>query len=147
MAPGFQVKPGADESQLGRAWTLDGILNAVRKVETGGARDEGRQADGDGGLAIGPFQIHRAYWQDAGLPGTFDDCRDSEYAQSVVLAYWRRYCPKALSELNAEVLARIHNGGPTGNRKEATRKFWRKVEMVLDANRTDFDESAIHPSR
>jgi len=117
------------------AWSLDEILSAVREVETGGEPDEGRRATGDGGLAIGPFQIHRAYWQDAGIRGAFEDCRDPEYARAVVLAYWRRYCPRALDELEAEVLARVHNGGPRGARLESTLAFWCKVERALEVDR------------
>jgi hypothetical protein len=129
------VLSGAVHPVRQAGWTVDEILSAVRFVETGGAPDEGRCAVGDGGRAIGPFQIHRAYWQDAGLPGAFEDCRDPEYARAVVLAYWRRYCPRALDDLDAEALARVHNGGPTGDRRESTRGFWRKVEGVLEASR------------
>lgn len=110
---------------------LDRILDALRAVETGGSADQGRHAVGDGGKAIGPLQIHRAYWRDAGVPGRYADCRDPQYARAVVLAYWRRYCPAALESLDAEVLARVHNGGPGGHRRKCTRAFWRKVEREL----------------
>jgi hypothetical protein len=119
----------------GTEWTLDEILAALRHVETGGAPDDGRNAIGDGGRAIGPYQIHQAYWQDAGLPGAFEDCRDPSYARAVVLAYWQRYCPRALSDLDAETLVRIHNGGPKGDKKEATFGFWRRVETTLVTGR------------
>jgi hypothetical protein len=124
-------------SRSDRAWTLNQILVALRFVETGGTQDEGRHAVGDGGAAIGPFQIHRAYWKDAGVPGAFDDCRDLDYARAVVVSYWRRYCPRALQALDAEVLARIHNGGPTGCQKTATLKFWRRVERELANQRAE----------
>lgn len=124
------------ESAARTDWTIGEILTALRQVETGGAADDGRHAVGDGGRAIGPLQIHRAYWQDAGLPGSFEDCRDPDYARAVVLAYWRRYCPRALSDRDAEVLVRIHNGGPKGDRKSSTDGFWRKVEgALLEAQR------------
>lgn len=129
---GFEVRTAASET----TWDLEEILAALRQVETGGAPDGGRWAVGDGGQAIGPFQIHRAYWQDAGLRGDFEDCRDLDYARAVVLAYWQRYCPRALSDLDAEVLVRIHNGGPAGDRKESTRSFWGKVERALEAGRS-----------
>ncbi len=112
-------------------YSLDEILTALRKVETGGERNEGRHATGDGGVAIGPYQIHRAYWIDARLPGRFEDCRDPRYARAVVIAYWRRYCPKALVELDAQTLTRVHNGGPDGHREDCTLKFWRKVDREL----------------
>ena len=123
-------------------WTLEEILDAVRVVETGGEKHGGRRSTGDGGSAIGPYQIHRAYWTDARLPGRYEDCRDPRYARSVVLAYWRRYCPKALEALDAETLARIHNGGPDGNRETSTVAFWRKVERELVRAREAREEAA-----
>jgi hypothetical protein len=118
-------------------WTLDEILVALRLVETGGLPEEGRHAVGDGGAAIGPFQIHRAYWQDAAVPGKFEDCRDLKYARNVVVSYWRRHCLRALQALDAEILVRIHNGGPAGHHRRATRGFWRKVERELVKQRED----------
>ena len=112
-------------------WTLGQILDALRMVETGGEKHGGRLSVGDGGGAIGPFQIHRAYWKDTRLRGRWEDCRDPRYAREVVLAYWKRYCPKALESLDAETLARVHNGGPDGAREPETVKFWKKVEREL----------------
>ena len=68
-------------------WSIDSILDAIRSTETGGLEDGGSAATGDGGCAIGPFQIHRAYFLDAGVPGQYSDCRDGETARRVVLAY------------------------------------------------------------
>jgi hypothetical protein len=115
--------------------SLDELLDALRRVETGGVRQGGRQATGDGGSAIGPFQIHRGYWMDTRLPGRFEDCRDPEYARKVVIAYWKRYCPKALEALDAETLARVHNGGPDGHKEAATLRFWRKVQREIESAR------------
>jgi hypothetical protein len=112
-------------------WTLDEVLAAVRAVESGGSPDGGRSARGDGGQALGPYQIHRAYWRDARVPGRYEDCRDPAYARRVVEAYWRRWCPRALAIVDAEVLARVHNGGPQGHTKAGTRAFWIKVERAL----------------
>lgn len=112
-------------------YSLDELLAALRLVETGGLKNEGRHATGDGGKAIGPYQIHRSYWKDAGLSGTHEDCRDPGYAREVVMAYWRRYCPKELANGDVETLARVHNGGPEGHKKPATLKFWNKVEAQL----------------
>jgi hypothetical protein len=114
------------------AYTLLEILNAIRVVETRGTPNSGRDTGGDSGRAIGPFQIHYAYWKDAGLPGSYEDCRDMDYARRVVLAYWRRYCPKALAEHDPEVLARTHNGGPAGAKHGSTLPFWKKVRAELE---------------
>lgn len=114
---------------------LDEILAALRAVETGGSKSGGRHATGDGGSAIGPYQIHLNYWKDARIAGRFEDCRDPAYARSVVLAYWKRYAPKALAALDAEVLARVHNGGPDGHKETCTLAFWRKVQRELELRR------------
>jgi hypothetical protein len=116
--------------------TTDEILAAIRSVESGGCKDGGRHATGDGGRAIGPYQIHRRYWLDARLPGRFEDCRDPEYARRTVLAYWKRWCPAALERGDAEVLARVHNGGPDGAREACTLGFWRRVGRALAGART-----------
>ena len=49
----------ADASSRSYSW--DDALRAIREVETGGLPDHGRGAVGDGGKALGPFQIHAAY--------------------------------------------------------------------------------------
>ena len=112
-------------------WTIDEVFAALREVETGGCPDGGRRARGDGGAALGPYQIHRAYWLDARVAGAYEQCRDADYSRSVVLAYWRRWCPRALEAVDAEVLARVHNGGPRGLATESTRGYWRRVERAL----------------
>jgi hypothetical protein len=119
-----------------RRWTLDEILDALRRVESGGVSDPSL-AVGDGGEAIGPYQIHYGYWQDADVPGAYEDCRDLAYARRVVIGYWRRYCPQALGALEAEVLARVHNGGPKGHAKRSTEVFWIKVRRVLTETKNE----------
>ena len=103
------------------------LLDAIRQVESGG-----RDLTGDGGKAIGPYQIHRRYWQDAvrldpSLGGTYNDCRREQYARRVVRVYLAHY-GKGKSN---EDMARIHNGGPTGHRKRATVGYWTKIRRVL----------------
>ena len=103
------------------------LLDAIRHVESGG-----RDLTGDGGRAIGPYQIHRRYWQDAvrldpSLGGTYNDCRREQYARRVVRVYLAHY-GKGKTD---EQMARIHNGGPTGHRKRATVGYWTKIRRVL----------------
>lgn len=114
--------------------SLDDILRAIQSVESGGHKDNGRHATGDGGRAIGPFQIHKEHWQDSRLDGRFEDCRDLAYARCVVIAYWQRWCPDALARRDAEVLARVHNGGPGGATKDGTLGYWNKVKRALEAD-------------
>jgi len=113
------------------------VLDAIRQVESSGMDDP---PDGDGGAAIGPFQIHRGYWQDAVLQDPslgpdqgyrYEDCHDRFYAQLIVKAYMQRWVPKAWAQAHAEVIARTHNGGPDGAREQATQKYWLKVEREL----------------
>lgn len=134
-APAGAGTPPAIAAAASEAWQLDELLEAIRVVETGGLKDGGRRATGDGGRAIGPYQIHRPYWEDSRIPGRHDDCRDPVYARRVVLAYWKRYASKALETLDVQALARVHNGGPDGARQDCTLAFWRKVERALAAAR------------
>ncbi|MBX3463047.1 MAG: hypothetical protein KF830_07740 [Planctomycetes bacterium] len=114
-------------------WPRQQILDAIRFVESG---DRDDVPDGDGGLAIGPYQIHRVYWQDAiefepGLGGDYPDCRRRDYAERVLDAYMRRWAPAAWRLGDAETIARIHNGGPRGAANDATQRYWQKVRERL----------------
>ena len=105
------------------------LLAAIRQVESHG----NDKAVGDGGKAIGPYQVWRVYWQDAvehdkTIGGKYEDCYNPAYAEKVVRAYMARYAPKGAS---LETLARIHNGGPKGHQKEATVAYWAKVQKEL----------------
>jgi hypothetical protein len=109
----------------------DALLDAIRFVESS---DDPNVKDGDNGKAIGMYQIWKAYWIDACeydpslKSGKYEDCRtDEKYARRVVIAYLSRY-GKGKS---AKDLARIHNGGPRGHRKDATLEYWSKVEDAL----------------
>lgn len=109
------------------------LLDAIRHVESGGNDD----AVGDNGNALGPYQLWVSYWQDATewcreLGGAYDNCRSRVYAERCMVAYWHRYCRKALTDGDHETLARVHNGGPKGAAKEATQKYWVKVSDRLD---------------
>lgn len=103
------------------------FFRVLSDVESGG--DD--QAVGDGGRSLGRYQIGRLYWQDAGSPGVYNDVTDPAFAESVMLAYWRRWCPSALAALDYETLARVHNGGPRGSSKQSTLPYWRKVQERL----------------
>lgn len=116
-----------------RFWSHADILTAIRFVESG-HRDS--PPDGDAGLAIGPYQIHEVYWRDAvraepSLGGSYQDCRQRRYAERVIAAYMQRYAAAAWADGDAETIARVHNGGPLGGDKAATRGYWRKVRAAL----------------
>ena len=88
-------------------------------------------AVGDNGKAIGAYQIHYAYWKDAvdydpSIGGKYSDCKDPKYARRIVRSYLSRYVPKG--GWNIDTVSRIHNGGPKGHTKSATRKYAEKVK-------------------
>lgn len=101
---------------------------ALHLVETRGKHGAIR---GDNGRALGPLQIHRAYWVDSRVAGKYEDCASLAYSIKVASAYMRRYSPTAWRDGNHQVLARIHNGGPRGHKKKATIKYWNKVRKEM----------------
>jgi hypothetical protein len=109
------------------------FLDAIRRVETGGLPNAGKDAVGDKGASIGPYQIQRAYHADARMKtGRYEDCSTSHaYSEQTMLAYFARYAPKALESKDWETLARVHNGGPKGHTKKATLGYWSKVQKEM----------------
>ena len=108
------------------------ILDAIRMVECG---DVDNPPDGDGGRAIGPYQIHEAYFIDSRIKGDYQQCRDRAFAERVVEAYMKRWCSESWASGEAEVIARIHNGGPramSSKRKRYTDGYWAKVKKELE---------------
>lgn len=119
-----------------RCVVSDSLLNAIRMVESGGKDDV---KDGDGGKAIGEYQIHRGYFDDAAkydksLGDDYQKCRERAFAERVVRAYMARYLPAGASD---EDIARVHNGGcgilkRKGSKAwNATTRYWEKVKKHL----------------
>lgn len=56
-------------------------------------------------------------------------------AERMMLIYWKHwgehYEKSARKPVTMEVLARIHNGGPLGWKKQATLAYWKRVESAL----------------
>ena len=110
------------------------VLAAIRIVESNDDPD----AVGDGGDSIGCYQIQKCYWLDAkefsDLGGTYLDCYNRGYADRTVRFYMARYATERRlgREVTQEDVARIHNGGPNGYKKECTKKYWKKVEVILN---------------
>lgn len=107
------------------------FLNAIHQVETGGRLGP---ISGDNGKALGPYQIHKVYWLDVAkqVGGKYEDVANKVYAEKVVTAYLNKYARKAIAGKDYETLARIHNGGPSGAKKSATKNYWQKVKMLLN---------------
>ena len=125
-------------------YTWRETLDAIRYVETG-THKTGVGVVGDGGHALGPYQIWMRYWLDARMDkGTHRLCLTSKaYSEEVVRRYMLRYSEKCTTRLlegrgtlaDVERIARIHNGGPKGYTRIATRKYWHKVEIRLALTR------------
>lgn len=111
------------------------ILDTLQAVETGGERDPDA-AVGDGGRALGAYQIWRVYWVDAceydpSLRARgYQAVIDREYAERVVIAYLSRYA----RDWSIDTIARIHNGGPAGatKRRKATDGYAAKARRAFD---------------
>lgn len=110
------------------------FLRAVRamiQVESGGDP----YVVGDGGRAIGPLQIHRAYWIDAtrllGVDWPYSDARNPVKAVVACRAYTSHYAKQYKRPWSPETIARIHNGGPRGWEKPATIRYYRKVRKAM----------------
>jgi hypothetical protein len=108
---------------------VDGIMRAIAKVES----NHKDSAIGDGGKAIGRYQIHKVYWQDAvqydpSIGGKYEDCTDPVYARKVVVAYLSRYAPN----WNLDTVSGIHNGGPKGHTRSATEGYRNKVRKAYN---------------
>ena len=131
----IQEQSEGDLNAFEQAMELHRVLEAICQVES----NCDSNAIGDAGDAIGPFQIHQAYWYDAVefsndpylTTGEYHDCFNYEYAYLILLEYMNRYASDALNPVNAEKIARIHNGGPKGYKKQSTQKYWQKVKSVL----------------
>jgi len=126
----FRILVDAAE-EMGHQDTLRPLFDAIRQVETGGEPDDGRNATGDDGRSIGPYQIQLRYWLDSRTPGEWQSCRQRFYAERVMVLYWRRHCPIALRNYDYQTLARVHNGGPLGWMNPRTVGYWRKVRAKL----------------
>ena len=118
---------------------IDRALYAMRIVES----NNNPAAVGDGGRAIGIYQVWRIYHTDAieytpSIGGEYRDCFCPEYAEKVVRSYMRRYCNKR--RLGREPTVRdfciMHNGGPnahkaTGQKKKNLDRYWAKCVEAL----------------
>ena len=103
------------------------VLDAIYQLESGGPC-----LDGDGGKAIGPYQIHRAYWIDGTkflqVKWPYSDARDFKRARIVTYAYLRHYG----SNLPPIEAARCHNGGPRGYVMKSTLSYQAKLLKILE---------------
>lgn len=109
------------------AINYDRLLDAVEMVESD-----------RGATSWNTYQVRQIWLEDCkriGLIGTDatirEIARDRSLMRRLVLGYWgfygSQYRRTTGKPVTAEVLARIHNGGPTGWKKKATASYWRRV--------------------
>lgn len=109
------------------------LITALVAVESSG----NIHAVGDAGLAHGPMQIHQAVLDDyhrlTGIRITRAGCYNLATSVRICDAYLTHYATaKRIGRPPTdEDRARIWNGGPTGWKKPATLKYWRKVQQHL----------------
>lgn len=106
----------------------ESFWRALHIVETSGRHGP---IVGDGGKALGPLQIHRGYHADSRVAGDYSRVADLAYAKRVATAYFKRYAPQAWAAGDVETLARVHNGGPRGHLKPATKPYGAKVAIAM----------------
>lgn len=105
----------------------DSFFRALHVVETSGRTGP---IIGDGGRALGPLQIHRSYHADSRVAGDYSRVTELDYSKRVATAYLKRYAPAAWAAGDVETLARVHNGGPRGHLKPATKGYAAKVKAL-----------------
>ena len=119
-------------SSLGAA-PPDSFWRALHAVESGGRIGP---IKGDKGAALGPYQLHRAYWLDSGVKGSYSQCSGLAYSRAVVSAYMQRKAPLAWAAGDCRTLAMVHNGGPQalkakGQKKANLETYWKKIQKHL----------------
>jgi hypothetical protein len=106
----------------------ESFWRALHQVETSGRHGA---ILGDNGKSLGPLQISRAYHADSRVAGSYEQVTDLAYARRVATAYLKRYAPQAWESGDVETLARIHNGGARGHKKQATLPYADKVRRAM----------------
>jgi hypothetical protein len=130
------------------------LLDAIRQEESRGAsHPPAGDCGSPWGPSLGPYQIGWAYWADAGTGIPYAKVQDATVCRRVIVAYWRRWCPKALQAVShqrsgisgsalrsgalryaeqsqrsaLETLARFHNGGPGAWKSNDAAAYARRV--------------------
>jgi len=122
---------GAESAREADPGGIDPLLDAIAQVESRNDPD----VKGDGGRASGVYQIHRDYWADGTrflrVNWDYELAADPAKAREVVRAYLLHYgLGRGLLDM-----ARIHNGGPNGHRKQSTLEYARRVARTLENTR------------
>jgi len=119
-----------DPVQATEAHTFDDLLDAIEWVESKGDP----WSVGDGGDAVGAYQIHKIYIDDVNRLAKsrigyfeYSDRSDKDKSREMVKIYLKHYGG------TLEEMARKHNGGPQGHKKESTKPYWLKVKARMES--------------
>lgn len=102
------------------------LLDAICLVES----NNNPNAVGDNGKSRGAYQCGKNAWTDSGypepyLPNVWSPAKSREVC--------RRYCIRYAGKNGSnEAWARVWNGGPKGNKKKSTVKYWQKVKKKME---------------
>ena len=104
------------------------FLKAINMVEASGRQG---YIVGDGGKALGGYQIHKEFWIDAvaydkTIGGSYGDVTNKEYAEKVITAYLNRYARKAIIAHDYKALACAFHRGKDNE------KYWLRVKANLE---------------
>ena len=129
QAPDTPVQPTSMITATDRQITLDDLLDAIEQVESGGESDPDN-AVGDGGKAIGAYQLHEIYVRDANrILGwyrfRYEDRRNRAKSREMTSIVIQHY-----GKGDIETMARAHKC-PTARYKESTKPYWNKIKAVL----------------
>jgi len=132
VASGWRCITSRNQQPTTQNWA-DTLLDAIAWVESRGDP----RAIGDGGKAVGMYQIWKVYVDDVnriyGTNYTYQDRFDPIKSREMTWLYISYYGrPERTGRpLNPETLARIHNGGPNGYKKQCTVTYWKKVQKAM----------------
>ena len=111
------------------------LLPVFAKVES----NNNPNAVGDKGNAVGIYQIWPSYVEDVNRISkrsyTLEDRKDAKKSKEMVEIYLTHYGRRVERltgrKATLEDLARIHNGGPNGFKKDCTKKYWSRCKKHL----------------
>lgn len=110
------------------------LMLAIEQVESGGNTAAVNHAERAlGSLQITPIMVkdvNRILGQDR---YRHEDMHERQAAEQVFFIYSNHYSHGQ----PMEVVARRWNGGPTGDRKQATLPYWNKVNAILNKDHSD----------
>lgn len=112
------------------AQNVDTLLDAIRMVESsGGVFLHGKNGE------LGPYQIKKIVIDDVNrILGKgvykYEDSMNEKKSREICRIYVTYWASKS-GESSLKRMARIWNGGPSGYKKESTKKYWIKIEGAM----------------